>query len=65
MEESKGLDLRDLDVRELTDEELVALSGGGNVKYCPMGTFKMCDMIDGVRKCWCERLAGNQNPLNS
>lgn len=48
---------KDVDVQNLSDEELLELSGGANnTKYCPMGTFKMCETIDGVRKCWCEPL---------
>lgn len=56
----------DVDVQELSDEELISLSGGaGNVKYCPMGTFKMCETKDGVRHCWCEPIRGYKNPLHS
>lgn len=56
---------RDLDVQELSDEELVALSGGVGPKYCPMGTFKMCEMRNGVRTCWCEPLHNNKNQPTS
>lgn len=55
----------DVDVQELSDEELIAMSGGVGPKYCPMGTFKMCETKDGVRHCWCEPLHNHQNPLQS
>lgn len=58
MSENQEASFEDFDVEQLDDEELASLSGGQNVKYCPMGTIKFCDKTDGVRKCWCEPIPG-------
>lgn len=55
---------QDIDVQDLSDEELAAVSGGRGPKYCPMGTFKMCATKDGVYTCWCEPLRSDK-PLDS
>lgn len=46
-------------VRELSDEELVAVSGGRKL-LCPKGTIKVCATRDGVYKCLCEPLVTAQ-----
>lgn len=54
---------QDLDVQDLSDEELAELSGGIGPKYCPIGTIKMCDTVNGIRTCWCEPIPGYKNPF--
>lgn len=49
-------------VRELSDEELAAMSGGKKV-LCPKGTIRVCATRNGKYSCQCEPIVRLQTPV--
>lgn len=58
MEEEKNefVEEQEIDVQDLDDEALEAISGGGVGRklMCPRGTVRVCGTRDGVYKCYCD-----------